>query len=89
MMPFHYASLLSLNMIRAFQGKEMLEDINTTPKDRENLKMVSGYCTLDGHHSAVIYKDKIYTIDVRAFDPKQVKVGMALMADDVIKNGGF
>lgn len=85
---YHYASLLSLNFVRAFTGKPLIDDVNTTPEDIAGLKVVSAYAFDGGHHMSFKYKGKLYTMDVKVFEPKEINVGI-LMAGEVIKKGGF
>ena len=86
---YHYCTLLSLNFVRAFTGKRLLDDIHTTPEDIANLKVVSAYCFDGGHHMSFQYKGKLYTMDIKVFEPREITVEKPLMANDVIAKGGF
>jgi hypothetical protein len=88
-MRFHYSTMLALNFIRSLTGKPLLDDINTTPEDIANLKVVSAYAVDGGSHVSFKFKDQLYTMDIKVFQPKEIKVDQLLMANDVISKGGF
>jgi hypothetical protein len=86
---YHYCTLLSLNFVRAFTGRPLLDDVHTTPEDMAGLKIVSAYCFDGGHHMSFQYKGKLYTMDVKVIDHEFIKVDKPLTVDDVISKGGL
>jgi hypothetical protein len=82
---YHYCTFLSLNFVRAFTGRTLIEDINTTPEDIAEFKIVSGYIYDGGHVMSFKFKDKLYTMKIEVFNPKEIKVDKPLMYSDFEK----
>jgi hypothetical protein len=75
-------------MIRSFTGKPLIGDINISPENIANLKVVNDYCTVNGHHVSFVFKDKIYTLDIAVFQPNECEV-KDITPQSIIQNGGF